>query len=154
MRTVYLGGPILGATKDGANNWRYEIANTLALHNIRGVSPLRCEPLIGETYTAVYDDPRFGTARAITSKNFFDVKTCDMVLAYFPDVERVSLGTVAEMSWAFVLDKPAIVVSQDPRIIHHPVLKHTAGWVVGTLDEAVDITVGILGGYTVGGKNV
>lgn len=98
MKTVYLGGPILGATHGEANDWRYVVAKALSIHNIRGVSPLRCEPIVGECYSATYDDPMFGTARAITSKNVFDVKACDLILAYFPDVERISLGTVAEMS--------------------------------------------------------
>lgn len=152
--TVYLGGPILGATKGEANDWRKDIAATLKAHGIQGVSPLRCEPLVGDTYAAVYDDPRFGTARAITSKNVFDVKNCNMMIAYFPDVERISLGTLAEMQWAFAWGNPAIVVSTDPRVMAHPVLTHTAGWLLHSLDDAVDVVVGILGGYTAKGKNV
>lgn len=145
MKTVYLGGPILGNTKSQANDWRYAAALELNTHGIVGVSPLRCEPLIGDTYSTVYDDPRFGTARAITSKNWHDVRSCDMILAYFPEGDRVSLGTVAEMSWAFALGKPAIVVSTDQRIFTHPVLSHTAGWLLSSLDEAMDVAIGILG---------
>jgi nucleoside 2-deoxyribosyltransferase len=154
MKTVYLGGPILGANKHEANDWRYVVSSQLGDHGIRGVSPLRCEPLIGDTYAAVYDDPRFGTSRAITSKNVFDVKNCDLILCYFPDVERLSLGTLAEMQWAFAWGKPAIVVTLDDRVRAHPVLRHTAGWLLTDLDEAVDVAVGILGGYTREGKNV
>ena len=72
-QTVYLAGPIMGCTRTEANDWRIEFARQLADNDIRGVSPLRCEPLIGEHYSMEYADPKFGTAKAIGSKNMFDV---------------------------------------------------------------------------------
>lgn len=154
--TVYLAGPILGCTKTEANDWRFAIAAALAEGGLVGVSPLRCEPLIGERYGLNYEDPRFGTARAISSKNVFDVRKCDLTLAYLPTPEpgrHQSYGTICEVAWAHAFNKPAIVVTDDPNVADHPVINSCAGWVLDDLEAGVEVAIGILGAYS-GGKNV
>jgi len=149
--TVYLAGPILDMRKGEANDWREEVTKALAWHNVVGISPLRCEPLVGDPYTAGTACPKFGTAKAIGSKNVFDVRKCDMILAYIPNPgegRHHSWGTICEMSWAFALGKPAVLVSEDPDVRNHPVLNATAGWVVESLDDGVEIIAGILGDYS------
>src|SRR5665213_3305951 len=82
---IYLAGPILGCDKGQANDWRKTFMFDLEEVGIRGISPLRCEPLIGAVYGENYNqDPRFGTSRAIKAKNFMDVQRADLTLAYFP----------------------------------------------------------------------
>jgi nucleoside 2-deoxyribosyltransferase len=156
-RTVYLAGPILGCTYEEANDWRTWVSESLKDYNIMGVSPLRCEPYTaGGTYQMQYDDARFGTAKAICSKNIFDTKMCDMVLAYLPLSEEgytPSYGTVAEIAWAYALGKSVIVVTDDPAIYSHPVISGCASWMLGDLEEAMDVIIGVLGIYA-GGRNV
>ena len=157
MKTVYLAGPVLGCSGEQANGWRSMVASTLLRDNIRAISPLRCEPLRGERYGSSYSDPKFGTSQAIGSKNLFDVRTCDMGIYYLPvpeDGRHQSWGTMQEMAWAYVLGKPTILVSDDPEIRAHPVINANSSWAVDDLSEAMDIVVGILGGYVEGGKNV
>ena len=171
MRTVYLAGPIMGCDRGEANDWRIECAARLAEHGIRGVSPLRCEPLVGDTYQMEYADPKFGTARAISSKNLFDVYHCDAGIYRVPPQELGirfddtgipepyvkkpwSVGTLQELAWAKIWNKPAILVTTDPYLLEHPVVNASAGWAVQTLEEAEEIIVGLLGGYMPGGKNV
>ena len=156
-QTVYLAGPIMGCTRTEANDWRIEFARQLADNDIRGVSPLRCEPLIGERYSMNKPDPKFGTARAIAAKNMFDVLACDMTLAFIPKPEPGrfhSFGTMCELAWAKMASKPTILVSNDPFIQAHPVLGANAGWLLENLEDALEVIVGVLGGYTIGGKNV
>jgi hypothetical protein len=81
---IYLAGPIFGATGAEANNWRNDMTARLAPHGIGCISPLRCEPIVGERYDTHYADPCFGTAKAIVSKNFLDVQRCDFALVYMP----------------------------------------------------------------------
>lgn len=167
-RFVYLAGPILGCNAGEANNWRRYVADKLLPHNIVGVSPLRCEPLIGERYSAQYADPRFGTPRAIAAKNKFDVRTCDITLAVLPlpvAPKTQSYGTLEEIAWADEAGKMTIQVTDDPGIIGHPVVDSARGWklaagegydypsIEAALDAAVEICVGVLAAYT-GGKHV
>ena len=152
QRYVYLAGPIMGRTKTEANSWRHEVAEKLADHGIVGISPLRCEPLIGERY-GVSQDPLFGTPRAIGAKNRFDVRAADLTLAYLPENQPLSLGTLGEIFWADAYGKQVILVTTDQKLLDHPVLDAAVDWKLSSLDDAVDVCIGILGGYT-GGKNV
>lgn len=150
MKTIYLAGPIAGCSKGEANSWRDYVNSQLAEYRIRGISPLRCEPLVGERYGVSYEDPRFGTPRAIASKNYLDVQMCDMTLCYLPkelNERRLSIGTIIELAWAHSLRKPTILVSDYDFITQHPVVQANAGWVVTTLDDAVDIITGVLADY-------
>lgn len=151
MRSVYLAGPIAGCDKSEANDWREYLVKRLNPLGIIGVSPLRCEPIIGERYGVGYpEDLKFGTARAISSKNLFDVRQCDMTLAYFPAevMERKwSIGTLQEIAWARALDKPTIVVTTYEPFLEHPVFQANASWVLPDLDDAVDVLAGVLGVY-------
>lgn len=150
MRTVYLAGPIYGCTQSEARDWRADVSAQLAKHFIKSISPLRCEPLIGDRYELTYLDPRFGTAKAIASKNEFDVRTCDLTLAYLPASlckDKPSFGTVAEMAWAHILGKRVLLVSDHKPYIDHPVIQACASWILPTLDDAIDTIVGVLGDY-------
>ena len=152
MKAVYLAGPIAGCDRGEANLWRHDVSFRLKDHGIVGISPLRCEPLIGERYGVGYDDPRFGSSRAIASKNFLDVQMCDMTLCYLPrdlNERRLSIGTIIELAWAHSLRKPTILVSDYPFITEHPVVQANASWILTTLDDAVDVAVGVLGSYAV-----
>lgn len=155
MRHVYLAGPILGCTEGEASDWRRYMHSKLGPHGIIGISPLRCEPIHGERYTADYPDPRFGVPRAIAAKNKFDVLNADMTLAYLPAAmgPNVSLGTIGEIFWANMANKQVILVSDHAKINAHPVIDAAVNWKLQTLDEAADVIIGVLGGY-VGGKNV
>lgn len=144
---VYLAGPIAGCTESEANDWRDMIFDQLQDVGIIGVSPLRCEPIHGPLYGTGYPDERFGTARAIASKNLLDVTRCDLTVCYFPSNKVLSKGTLIELAWAHALGKPTILVTEDPSLIEHPVVQANASWVVPTLEDAVDIIVGVLEVY-------
>lgn len=150
MKTCYLAGPIIGHTEDDANGWRDDVIHLLSPHNIRGISPLRCEPPCGERYTSQYPDQRFGTARAISSKNVFDVRTCDMLLAYAPlkftQVKPI-YGTLCELAWAHLLGKPTVLVTDDPYIREHPLINACAGWMLETVEQGVEVILGVLQDY-------
>ncbi len=159
---VYLAGPILGCTEGQAKHWRRYVDDKLTLaceRSIVGISPLRCEPLVGDLYDGEYHDKKFGSYRAIASKNFYDLQVCDFVLIYLPRTQdptrdkEVSVGTIWELGIAFAMRKPIIVVSDNPHVMNHPDVKFSANWLLDNLDDAVDVLVGIMGGY-VGGKNV
>lgn len=153
--TVYLAGPILGLGHEEANEWRHAVSFKLAQAGIKGVSPLRCEPIVGPVYQPQYGDPLFGTARAIASKNLFDTKRCDMVLALLPRPQpgrHQSYGALMEIAWAHALGKPVLLVSDDPDITAHPVVTACASWLLEDLDAAVEVLIGVLSAYT-GGAN-
>lgn len=168
MIRVYLAGPINNCTKGEANDWRNVACTRLTDFGITGISPLRCEPLVGERYGTDYPDPRFGVPSAIASKNKFDVANCDMMLAYFPPEEAVgfktlvptlertdptyswpSVGTIWEIGMATMANKMVVCVCQNTILARHPVIR-TCHWLLETLDEGLDTVVGVLQDYAEG----
>jgi nucleoside 2-deoxyribosyltransferase len=148
---VYLAGAIAGLTEGEAKDWRTYVSDKLASHGIIGVSPLRCEPAIGGRYDLNYDDPLFGQARTIRAKNMFDVRNTDIAIAYLPkpaEGKRQSYGTMWEVGAVMALGKPVIVVSDDPNVKNHPLFGGTADWNLDTLDQAIEVCIGILKVYT------
>lgn len=149
QRFIYLAGPIKDCDKGQANDWRTRIQSALP-NGVVGISPLRCEPLIGKTYKATYTDVRFGTASAITAKNRFDTLNCDMVLAYLPKELtniRPSVGTTLELGWAMAIEKPIILVTDDPAYSEHPLIQRKVDWIVDDFDTALEIIQGLFTDY-------
>ena len=150
---IYLAGPVYGCDKSEANDWRLKFRRQLHDHMISGVSPLRCEPLVGDRYGfGDVTDPRFGTPEAIAAKNFMDVQRCDLTLAYFPaDLTEAigpSIGTIGELAWAFSLHKPTILVSTHPKLTQHAMILACSRWRLRTLDEAFELITGLFQVYT------
>jgi len=149
-KTVYLAGPIAGLTEKEAKDWRKEVDDEVQFKSkgIRCISPLRCEPPIKGKYDIPHngqgEDKCFGIAQAIGSKNYFDVQTCDMILGYLPSL---SIGTLIELGWGRAFNKPVIVVTQEPDFHFHPVIQHCASWSLDTLDEAIEVIIGVLEDY-------
>lgn len=150
MRHAYLVGPIAGCDSGEAKDWRAWVTNVIAEFGVKGISPLRCEPLITEHYELSYEDPRFGTANAIAAKNEYDTRACDIVFAYLPrelNERRPSYGSVIELAWAHMLGKQVILVTDDPYMLSHPLVQAVTSWRVETLQEGVDIIEGIFSDY-------
>ncbi len=151
-RYIYLAGPIVGCTEDEAKDWREFVYAKLKEKGsgIVGISPLRCEPSIEGGYALETADPMFGTSRAISSKNIMDVQACDLLLAYLPKElaeKRPSYGTVVEMAWGKWAGKPVILVTDDPYVAQHPVLNACASWVLGSIEEALQVIHGLFDDY-------
>lgn len=147
---VYLAGPIAGTTEDEANGWRHDVAERLKAAGMKPISPLRREPSINGRYELSYGDPLYGTPKAIASKNEFDVRSCDWVIAYLPKVlndRRPSYGTVGEIAMAYMIGKPVVLVTDDPRLADHPLVQLWARWILSSLDQAVELTIGTLDAY-------
>lgn len=147
---IYLAGPIAGCTHGEANDWRTDVSRRLP-EGVVGISPLRCEPLITEKYELVYEDLLFGTAKAISSKNIYDLNTCDMVLAYLPQAleeKRPSIGTLMECGGAVWTGKPLILVTDNNYVRNHPLFAYGANWVLDNFDDAIEVITGLLVDYT------
>lgn len=110
MVKVYLAGPIEGCSDDEMVVWRK--AATMSFDDgIRAISPVRM-------------DSNFTTA--IITQNQYDVRECDVTLAYLPKSitdRRCSYGTICEIAWAHAQNKPVVIVSDDPYVHDHPVIQ-------------------------------
>lgn len=148
---IYLAGPIAGLNESEATTWRNYVNDRLP-YGVVGISPLRCEPLNeGMHYTEEGASPKlWSDPRAISSKNWLDTESSDLVLAYLPkemNERRPSIGTIIEIGWTIGLKKPLIVVSDDDQILEHPLIQCNASWRLDNLDDAIEVITGLFSDY-------
>ena len=151
---IYLAGPIAQCNYQEANDWRSYVRDKLHT-NIIGISPLRCEPMEGETY-GPGNDPRYNSPGAIAAKNWYDTEKCDLILAYMPrelNERRPSYGTTIEVGWAIGLKKPIILVTNDTYLTEHPLIRANVNWVFEDFENAIDVIHGLFDDYVGNGYN-
>lgn len=159
MKKIYLAGPITGCNWGESEDWR-DSFKKLDLPGIQGFSPLRGkEYLKSETTIADnYSNTVMSSAKAIMTRDSFDVFSADAILVNFQGAKRVSIGTVMEIAWAWQLRKPVIAIVDDtkwewnqdstpgqpiktavPDLHDHSMLNEAISWKVTSLDDAVNI---------------
>lgn len=145
-KLVYLAGPITGLSYGGTTEWRDNVSLQLSKHGIVGVSPMRFkknlkdEKAIGDSY----EKKPLASQRGITTRDRFDVTRADLILFNLLGAKTVSIGTMIEIGWGDMLRKPLVFAMEPDNMHSHAMLRDCAGFIVPTLEEAVEITVAIL----------
>lgn len=131
---VYLAGPIAGLTFDVANGWR-DVAAAALPPGWRALSPLRGKDHLddGKVLSNNFD----GGGQAV-ARDLHDIDMCDAVIVYFGGAERVSIGTVAEIGYAYAKGKPIIVVPFGDRLHDHVFIYYMATDFAADIVEACD----------------
>lgn len=150
--TVYLAGPIRGATFEEAVTWRSVAANWLLARGVRTLSPMRGKGRMAFEQMGLDGTIRghFGTPKGITTRDRFDLARADVVLVNFLGADTVSIGTCVEFGWADMLRIPVVMVIDPPKGVrdnlhHHAMLYEIAGYVTYSLNEGLQIVMEILG---------
>lgn len=155
---VYLAGPITGLTYDDAQDWRDDAARVLEEHGIEALSPLRGKDYLrplgtlddaGDMTKSAYAMNKewpLSTPKGITMRDHNDVRNADAVLAYLKGAEKVSVGTVMEIAWAFAYRVPSIVVYEDGNPHQHAMINESSGLVLDDLDLAIRCILTIVHG--------
>lgn len=143
--TIYLIGPISGLSYNDAVSHFDERASKLPQYNI-------LHPMLGKDYlrnelelkSHGYKNP-ISTNHAITLADFWRVDKSDILFADFTKAkDRVSIGTVAEISRGFAKNKLIITVLPDDNIHNHAFILEMSAIVFKTVEEAVEYLNNIL----------
>lgn len=142
---VYLAGPILGSTYDGATEWR-EYVKTLFPGEIVCLSPMRNkEYLQGKAVIDKTINPdQLSSPRGINTRDRNDIIRCDVVLVNFLNAEIISVGTCIELGWADMLRKPIVIAMRETDIHYHKMVRDIAGYIYPTIEEAAEMVKKIL----------
>ena len=138
---VYLCGPITGQSPEASMRWRDYATRNLA-PKIITIDPTRDLPDTvqrsskpGTLKTAVM---RAAHGKRTVARDRFDVMRADILLANFLGAEAASIGSVGEIVWADIMQKPIIIVREPSGNIHdHDMLNELAGWIFHDLDQAL-----------------
>lgn len=141
---VYLSGPMTGLNFEEANRWRLTAAELLR-PDIAPVSPMRGkEYLQGKVLEFDYPDKILSNTRAIISRDYHDTTTADALLVNLKGADRISIGTVSEIAWAYAHRVPVVLVIEDGNPHVHPMVSEAAGWSTDDLEEACWVLRSIL----------
>lgn len=154
-RTIYLAGPISGLTHDDARyGWRkdfeYLLTVQMGLDHISCSSPMRGKEFLKDhgILSSGNDYPQhiMATSAGITTRDYNDVKMCDMMVACFLESNsRPSLGTAAEYGYCWALQKPILTIGPRDEInIRHPMLDRMTGWHADTLEDGALVVAHVL----------
>lgn len=145
---VYLAGAIAGLGYDEATDWRNNAKMFLAERGIETLNPMRAKHLLGAQnggrISANFNDYKengaFFTAKGIMTRDSTDVRRSDALLVNLLGLKKQSAGTIMELGWAFILNKPCVVAIEAEGNPHdnHPMIHEAMPFRVTSLDEAFD----------------
>jgi len=149
--TVYLAGPITGLTYDDGQEWRDHARAVLRSYGIEAYSPLRAKEYLRDHGVldaggsdSSYADIALSSSSGIVTRDRMDCTTRDLVLANLTGAERVSIGTAIECGWADAARVPIVCAMEDGNVHDHAMIRGLAGFIVPTLEEAVEVAAAIL----------
>lgn len=150
MKTVYLAGPITGLSFKGCTDWREQVCADLNTLGIKGLSPMRAKDYLAHLDNISGTGEEYGhlgvlsTPRGVITRDHYDCTTCDVLLVNLLGAKQVSIGTVAEIAWAWMKRTPIVIAIEPKGNIHeHMFILEMTGFRVESLQQAV-ATVGAI----------
>ena len=145
MLRVYLAGPISGLSLEECVSWRQAVSEACADMEIEFFSPLR-----GKAYLQGIKsiDPivqmdavkyPLSTTKGIITRDHFDVNRADVLFVNFLGAKRVSIGTIAEMAWAYAQHKPIITVMDTDNPHQHAFVREMSGFILPDLPGGIQV---------------
>lgn len=141
--TIYLGGPMSGLTWRDALEWRRTVEDKLH-SQWRLISPVKQQ--VGQDLDEIItvqsqDDNKLllhHTATGVTSQDEFYIDQSDWLLCYFLNAQRVSIGTIWEIGYAWGKGKKILSVVEKGSIHDHPFVRRRSHVFTPNLSEAIE----------------
>lgn len=143
--SIYMAGPISGLTYGESEAWRDEFTSYFEGTNIRCLSPLRAKTYLHDAgvLEQSYSHP-LSTDRGIMMRDHWDCQRSTLIVCNLIGVERVSIGTVMEIAWAYAYGKPLIMMMDEKSSHDHPMIREAINFRAATVEEAAHIALALL----------
>lgn len=144
--SVYLSGPIKGLVYGEATDWREHVTRKFPPHII-AISPMRSKEFLSNGKVLDLNDmPDHAIVRpnGLVARDRYDVMRCDAMLVNLIGAKQISIGTCVEFGWADSYRKPIITAMREEDVHNHGFVRELSGFLVPTLDEAIEIAQAIL----------
>ena len=112
MAKIYLAGPMRGHPVETAMKWRFDLSSDLAGFDHRCLIPGMAEGIEELEDGTVLSMPTEPGER-IVKVDFHLVASSDYVVANLGYSFKMPTGTLAEISWAYALDIPVVVIGDN-----------------------------------------
>lgn len=157
QRYVYLSGPIAHLSYGEANAWREEAAAAF-LPDIIGINPLRGKEVLAGVgvldgshnakMIAANGEQPFYRDHELLGRDHHDVINADALLVNLLGTTKVSIGTVAELAWAYDRHiKVGLIMEETGNPHDHPFIRAMCHFRTPTLAGGIHIINALLGPY-------
>lgn len=144
---IYLAGPITGASYSEARfGWRNDLALKVKRYvpfDVELLSPMRnTEDHAGVKCLAspAKDEPNtMLTARGTMTRDFADIRRCDLFVCCLTEATRVSIGTMIELGYARAEGKPILMIYNGNPVHEHAWVQEIGDYNVTTIADAVKV---------------
>lgn len=137
---VYLAGGITGLTFERAAGWRRELI--AAYPEIEWLDPLRGKDHLGNGNRPLPSDFEGDGQIAAVWQDLDDIDRCDAVLMNLMYTSHASIGTMAELGYAFAREKPCHVAVDEGGVHDHLFVRVLAATISRSLVDAVEEVLG------------
>jgi len=153
QHSIYLAGPITGLSHQEATDWRDNFEEDIncgfmQANYVKCLSPMRNKEhlkKVDKIDSLGHDTSPLSTSRGIMARDYFDTRRCDLLVVNFSGTTRVSIGTVMEVAWAYMLQKPVIVIGESDNIhVVHAMMTEAISYRVDTVYAAAVLARQIL----------
>jgi hypothetical protein len=148
---VYLSGPIWGRSYIEATEWRNQVYEELADY-AEILDPMRDrllpdgmsedDPILS---CLTSEDPSLATDRGIVARDYYDTITSNLLIVNLTGATRASIGTIAELSWAYHLHIPTIVIIEPDSVHDHAFVREMTSYRVKDIDAAITVAKSVMG---------
>ena len=137
MTKCYLAGPMRGHVVEVAMDWRFDLAEDLKTLGYSALVPGMAEGVHKMHPAEVLEMSTIQTVgEQIVNVDFHLVQISDYLVANLSYANKMPTGTLAEISWAFAMDIPVIVVG-DNEYTKEPFIATQATLCVSTVEEVI-----------------
>ena len=117
---IYLSGPIYTAdtveAREATDKWRQEVKNYI--EDLWSPESDLYIQLIDPCRKKLIYNPKLFTPNEIVFRDLKDVEEADLILVNIQLLgDKLPIGTAIEIMYAWMLKKPVVIVSTDPRIV-------------------------------------
>ncbi len=136
MAKVYCAGPMRGHPVKVAMDWRFTLANELSDQGHVALIPGIAEGVQDLQTQELMHMPTKADGEQVVKVDCHLVQISDYVVANLSYAVKMPTGTLAEISWAYILDVPVIVIG-DNEYTREPFIATQATMTVPTVEDAL-----------------
>jgi hypothetical protein len=156
MKQVYLSGPIAGLNFAECTVWRERAESVFKQAGVHVRNPMRGRIYKDEHVRVTADtplhevvivvDPSLNTDHGITTRDYQDTVTSDVLFVNLFGATTVSIGTVMEIAWAGERRIPVVVVMEESGNPHeHPMLRDKIDFRTPLMGQGLQVALSLLG---------
>lgn len=137
---IYLAGFISKNKLDKCIEWRKKLRD---FYEQKHYPITFLDPLNGKYFEQISNDGLSVASipsHAIVHRDYLSVKEADLIIANLNTFEehRTPTGTICEITWAWSMKKPIIIITEEEQYKFHPFIEYFSSIIVDNVEQLIE----------------